>query len=88
MATDRGLIPGNSTADQIDFEEALSFALCQLENKDFTLKAQQKEAVKHVWDGKDVFVLLPLALANLLSMKCYLSCSITSWEECTGKLKV
>ena len=29
------------------------------ENKDFTLKAQQKEAVKHVWDGKDMFVLLP-----------------------------
>ena len=64
MATlDRELIPesqrGNTTTDEVDFEEALSFALCLLENKDFTLKAQQREAVKHVWDGKDVFVLLP-----------------------------
>ena len=51
--------PGNATTDELDFEQALSFALCKLENKDFTLKAQQKEAVKHVWEGKDVFVLLP-----------------------------
>ena len=51
--------PGNATTDELHFEQALSFALCKLENKDFTLKAQQKEAVKHVWEGKDVFVLLP-----------------------------
>ena len=43
-----------------------SFALCHSEDKDFTLKAQQREAVKHVWDGKDVFLLLPNGLANLL----------------------
>ena len=47
MATlDRELIPesqcGNTTTDEVDFEEALSFALCLLENKDFTLKAQHR----------------------------------------------
>ena len=92
MATlDRELIPesqrGNTTTDEVDFEEALSFALCLLENKDFTLKAQQREAVKHVWDGKDVFVLLPTGFGKSIIYE-VLPCSISSWEECMGKLKV
>ena len=58
MATlDRELIPesrhGNTITDKIDFEEALSFASCLLENKDFTLKAQQRVCEAHVgWQGR------------------------------------
>ena len=37
----------------VDFEEALSFALCLLENKDFTLKGQQRETEARVgWQGR------------------------------------
>ena len=31
---------------------------------DFTLNVQQREAVKHVWDGKDVFVLVPVGFGK------------------------
>ena len=57
----RGLISqsGIATTAELEFEEALSFALCKLENNEFTLKVQQKEAVKYVWKGNDVFVLFP-----------------------------
>lgn len=80
--------PGNATTDELDFEQALSFALCKLENKDFTLKVQQKEAVRHVWEGKDVFVLLPTGFGKSIIYEVLPSCSITSWEECMDKLGV
>ena len=41
------------------FESAVSFALRCLDSSDLVLKPQQKEAVRLVWEGKDVFVLLP-----------------------------
>ena len=58
MATlDRGLIPesqhGNATTDEVDFEDRLSFALCHWENYNFHSQVQQREAGKHMSDGKD-----------------------------------
>ena len=50
----------------VDFDSALSFALCKLKSKEFALKTQQREAVKHVWEGKDVFVLLPTGFGKSL----------------------
>ena len=45
--------------EDVNFDRALSFALFKLERKGLTLKAQQREAARYVWEGKDVFVLLP-----------------------------
>ena len=42
-----------------NFESAVSFALRCLQSSGLVLKPQQKEAVNLVWDGKDVFILLP-----------------------------
>ena len=42
-----------------NFESAVSFALQHLDSHDIILKPEQKEAVKMVWEGNDVFVLLP-----------------------------
>ena len=41
------------------FESAVSYTLRCLESSDLFLKPQQKEALRLVWKGKDVFVLLP-----------------------------
>ena len=43
----------------LKFESAVSFALRCLESSDFVLKPQQKEAIRLVWEGKDVFIFLP-----------------------------
>ena len=42
-----------------NFESAVSFALGCLQSSGLVLKPQQKEAVKLVWDGEEVFILLP-----------------------------
>ena len=63
MATraDKATIEGSSRHESrvcfetVKFESAISFALRCLD----VLKRQQKEAIKFVWEGKNVFVLLP-----------------------------
>ena len=42
-----------------DFDKVLKFALCCIEKGDFTLKAEQLDAIKCIYDGKDVFLWLP-----------------------------
>ena len=62
MATraDKATIEGSSRHEsRVCFESAISFALRCLDSSDLVLKRQQKEAIKFVWEGKDVFVLLP-----------------------------
>ena len=39
-----------------DFDKALKFALCCIGEGDFTLKAEQLDAIKCIYDGKDVFL--------------------------------
>lgn len=41
------------------FEDAISFALERLDCHDLILKPEQREAVRLVWEGNDVFILLP-----------------------------
>ena len=40
------------------FESAVLYALQRLDSHDIILKHEQKEAVRMVWEGNDVFVLL------------------------------
>ena len=51
--------PSGTAGSNADFEEALSFALAKLDSNHLILKPEQKDAVKHVWEGKDMFILLP-----------------------------
>ena len=41
-----------------DFDKALKFALCCIGKGDFMLKAEQLDAIKCIYDGKDVFLWL------------------------------
>ena len=58
------LIPGKSE----DFDKALKFALCCIGKGDFTLKAEQLDAIKCIYDGKDVFLWLPAGFGKSI---CY-----------------
>ena len=51
-----------------DFDKALKFALCCIGKGDFTLKAEQLDAIKCIYDGKDVFLWLPMGFGKSI---CY-----------------
>ena len=51
-----------------DFDKALMFALCCIGKGDFTLKAEQLDAIKYIYDGKDVFLWLPTGFGKSI---CY-----------------
>ena len=42
-----------------DFDKALKFALSCIGKGDFTLKAEQLDAIKCIYDGKDLFLWQP-----------------------------
>ena len=46
-------------------KQALKFALCCIGKGDFTLKAEQLDAIKCIYDGKDVFLWLPTGFGKL-----------------------
>ena len=48
--------PANMAINSEDFDKALKFALCCIGKGDFTLKAEQLDAIN---DGKDIFLWLP-----------------------------
>ena len=48
-----------------DFDKALKFALCCIEKVNFTLKAEQLDAIKCIYDGKDIFLWLPTGFGTL-----------------------
>ena len=43
-----------------DFDKVLKFTLCCIGKGDFTLKAEQLDAIKCIYDRQDVFLWLPL----------------------------
>ena len=45
--------PTNVTGKSEDFDKALKFALCCIGKGDFMLKAEQLDAIKCIYDGKD-----------------------------------
>ena len=51
--------PANMAGKSEDFDKALKFALCCIGKRDFTLKAEQLDAIKCIYNGKDVFLWLP-----------------------------
>ena len=51
-----------------DFNKALKFALCCIGKSDFTLKAEQLDAIKCIHDGKDIFLWLPTGFGKSI---CY-----------------
>ena len=47
-----------------DLIKRSKFALCCIGKGDFTLKAEQLDAIKCIYDGKDVFLWLPTGFGN------------------------
>ena len=60
--------PANMAGKSDDFDKALKFALCCIGKGDFTLKAEQLDAIKCIYDGKDVFLWLPTGFVKSI---CY-----------------
>ena len=54
---------GNTNSE--DFDKVLKFALCCIGKGDFTLKAEQLDAIKCIYDGKDLILWLPRDLGSL-----------------------
>ena len=68
--------------ETVKFESAISFALRCLDSSDLVLKRQQKEAIKFVWEGKDVIVLLPTGFGKSIIYEILYPFSlITNWGE-------
>ena len=49
----------NMAGKSEDFDKVLKFALCCIGKGDFTLKAEQLDAIKCIYDGKDLFLWQP-----------------------------
>ena len=60
--------PANMAGKSEDFDKALKFALCCIGKGDFTLKAEQLDAIKYIYDEKDVFLWLPTGFGKSI---CY-----------------
>ena len=60
--------PANMAGKSEDFDKALKFTLCCIGKGDFTLKAEQLDAIKCIYDGKDVFLWLPTGFGKSI---CY-----------------
>ncbi len=57
-------------ARQCDFEAALSYTLKCVGKEGLQLKAEQREVIKEVYDGNDVFVWLPTGFGKSLCFEC------------------
>ena len=51
--------PAKMAGKSEDFDKAFKYALCCIGKGNFTLKAEQLDAIKCIYDGKDVFLWLP-----------------------------
>ena len=51
-----------------DFDKALKFTLCCIGKGDFTLKVEQPDAIKCIYDGKDVFLWLPTGFGKSMTL--------------------
>ena len=50
------------------FDEAVTYALRAVEKERIVLKTEQLEAIRHIYDGKDVFLWLPTGFGKSI---CY-----------------
>ena len=60
--------PTNMAGISEDFDKALKFAFCCIGKGDFTLKAEQLDAIKCIYDCKDIFLWLPTGFGKSI---CY-----------------
>ena len=61
-----------------DFDKALNFTLCCIGKGDFTLTAEQLDAIKCIYDGKDVFLWQPPGFGKSICYQTLLFVSTTS----------
>ena len=61
---------GAAMASQSDFEASLSYALKCIGKEGLKLKAEQREVIREVYDGNDVFVWLPTGFGKSLCFEC------------------
>ena len=52
------------------FDQAIAYALQRLQQGDITLKKEQQEAIKAVYDGYDTFVWLPTGYGKSICYQC------------------
>ena len=57
-------------ASQCDIEAALSYALRCVGKEELKLMAEQKEVIREVYEGNDVFVWLPTGFGKSLCFEC------------------
>ena len=55
-----------------DFDEALSYALGAIGKKDLCLKDEQELAIRHLYEGYDVFLWLPTSFGKSICFECLL----------------
>ena len=60
--------PAKMAGKSEDFDKALKYALCCIGKGNFTLKVEQLDAIKCIYDGKDVFLWLPTGFGKSI---CY-----------------
>ena len=58
------------SSSQVSFDQALTYTLQSIGKGDLTLKKQQVESVRYVYDGKDVFVWLPTGFGKSVIYEC------------------
>lgn len=52
----------------VSFEEAVSYALEKLQCSSFTLRSEQSDAIKHLYEGRDIFLWFPTGFGKSI---CY-----------------
>ena len=57
-------------SSRVSFDQALTYALQSIGKGDLTLKKEQVESVRYVYDGKDVFVWLPTGFGKSVIYEC------------------
>ena len=57
-------------SSRVSFDQALNYALQSIGKGDLTLKKEQVEGVRYVYNGKDVFVWLPTGFGKSVIYEC------------------
>ena len=63
------------------FDEAVTYILRAVGKECIVLKTEQLEAIRHIYDRKDVFLWLPTGFGRVYVMRCSRLCSTTSSNE-------
>ena len=67
---------------ELVFEQGLAFALKSVGKGHLTLKKEQLSALRHAYDGDDVFVLLPTEFGKSIVYECLFARPQTRSSTC------